>query len=329
VRHTPGSVSYEEATAALVGLAAVVDGALRPNMSGVVLHDITSRIKSRESSDRKILAFPDEYKSYGDLHDLLGIRVVTLFEDDLDAAEVAIRKVLKIDARRSGDKFDRYQPNEFGYRSRHFVGSLRANRAKLPENQLFAGRVVEVQLRSLLQHVWAEVEHDLGYKPGRPLDLANRRRFSQLAALMELADQSFSTLRSELTTAESAELEGSETAPEASLSIATLDAFVRKDAKFKAFDRNAALRLESTLSPTGSAMRERIGYLVDLCSTVGWQRVSDVAAALEEHRDAALRRAERGSQELRELLEMPVGDGLRPGFGIILLAEAAKDVEER
>lgn len=324
------SDAYIEATSGLEVLAQVVAAALTSLMSEtVVLHSTPSRIKTKESADRKMLASPTIYRSYSDLHDLLGMRVITLFEDDLDKAEAAIRRVLRVDPARSGDKIERYKPNEFGYRSRHFVGTLRPDRLKLPENKEFEGKVLEIQLRSILQHAWAEVEHDLGYRPGRPIGDSQRRRFSQLAAVMELADQGFSNLRLELSDAESNALTKYAPSSAPLLSIATLDAYVRKDAKFKAFDRLVALKLESNLSPVGTGMRERVGYLLDLASSVGWRTVSDVAKALEQYRDRGLTLADGLSADQRSLLEIPSGQGLRPGFSLILLAEAAISDTER
>ena len=56
----------------------------------------------------------------------------------------------------------------------------------------------EIQIRSILQHAWAEIEHDLGYKSKHAIPLPIRRRFSRLSGLLELADQEFDGLRSNL-----------------------------------------------------------------------------------------------------------------------------------
>jgi putative GTP pyrophosphokinase len=56
---------------------------------------------------------------------------------------------------------------------------------------------MSVQVRTALQHAWAEVEHDLGYKADAvPVQI--RRRFSRIASLLEIADQEFVAIRSEL-----------------------------------------------------------------------------------------------------------------------------------
>lgn len=316
--------TYAQATGGLQDLAQIIKAALEQILpETVVLHSIPWRVKAKVSADRKILAAPESYSSYTELHDLLGMRVITLFEDDLDAAEKAIRDVLDVDDARSMDKAESFKPDQFGYRSRHFVGSLAKERASLPENGRFRGRLIEIQLRTILQHTWAEIEHDLGYKPHRPISKTHRRRFSQLAAIMELADETFARLRREITDTETMAVQSYGQAPDAPLNIAALEAYVRKDSDFRSFDREIAIQLKSMLNPADTGMRQRMGYILDLATRAGWESIQDVVNALHKHRRRALEVAEALPVERRELLEMPSGKGLRPGFSLILLAETA------
>src|SRR6185503_1723451 len=62
----------------------------------------------------------------------------------------------------------------------------------------FEGWPFEVQIRSILQHAWAEIEHDIGYKSPRALSYPTRRSFARLASLLELADIEFTRLRAEV-----------------------------------------------------------------------------------------------------------------------------------
>jgi hypothetical protein len=61
----------------------------------------------------------------------------------------------------------------------------------LVEYSTHTGVQFEVQIRSTLQHAWAEIEHDRGYKSEVEVARAVRRRFSRLAGLLELADYEF------------------------------------------------------------------------------------------------------------------------------------------
>ena len=58
--------------------------------------------------------------------------------------------------------------------------------------------VAEVQIRSVLQHAWAEIEHDLGYKAGSAIRRDAIRQFSRIAGLLEVADEGFVALRERL-----------------------------------------------------------------------------------------------------------------------------------
>jgi ppGpp synthetase/RelA/SpoT-type nucleotidyltranferase len=153
------------------------------------VHSVTWRLKGRESVVRK-LARPD--RSYTDLWmltDIIGVRVITYFADAVDRVGELVEAHLPVDFHHSTDK-RRRGATEFGYRSLHYVCSVGA---PLPEHARF-----EVQVRTVLEHAWAEIEHDLGYKATEQIPLAVRRRLSRLAGLLELADQEFGAIRDDL-----------------------------------------------------------------------------------------------------------------------------------
>jgi hypothetical protein len=90
------------------------------------------------------------------------------------------------------------QQGRFGYSSRHLLIGVDPGRgAELPE---LVGRVVQVQVRTVLQHAWAEFEHDIRYKGSIPDEHLPEfdRRFTLAAGLLELADREFSTIRDRL-----------------------------------------------------------------------------------------------------------------------------------
>ena len=169
---------------------------------GVVPQNIASRVKDQASVERKLKLKGDRYSSVAELTDLLGIRVVTYLPDDVDIISNSLYDEFSIDLDNSVDKRVVLEPNQFGYSSVHFVAELRSDRARLTEYKRFAGRKFEIQLRSVLQHAWAEIEHDLGYKSNQGIPDLAKRHFSRLSALLEIADDEFQRLKAELSSYE-------------------------------------------------------------------------------------------------------------------------------
>ena len=142
--------------------------------------DIVHRTKDFDSFwgkiSRKHYADP-----FAEIEDICGVRIICYHYSDLDRAEEIIRREFSI--QEYVPKEDLLKPNEFGYRSRHFVVSVEPNGS----DNLKA----EIQLRTILEHAWAAIEHKLQYKTrgGVPQDFS--RELSQLAALFEIADRQF------------------------------------------------------------------------------------------------------------------------------------------
>lgn len=164
----------------------------------IEVHSVTSRVKTRDSFRQKVLRPGSDYKSVAEVTDVAGIRITTYFADDVDTVADLIQSEFIIDEANSIDKRAVLDPDRFGYLSFHHVVSLARSRAELLEYRRFPALKAEVQTRSILQHAWAEIEHDLGYKTNLSVPQAIRRRFSRLAGLLELADQEFCAIRSTL-----------------------------------------------------------------------------------------------------------------------------------
>jgi hypothetical protein len=65
----------------------------------------------------------------------------------------------------------------------------------LPEYAPFAQTVTEIQVRTILQHAWAEIEHDIQYKSASVIPTELRRRFMALAGMLEIADREFQSIQ--------------------------------------------------------------------------------------------------------------------------------------
>lgn len=163
--------------------------------SGIQVHTVTHRFKSYESLAGK-LSRPDKtYDLLTEITDLAGIRITTYFAGDVDRIAKVLEREFQVDPNASVDKRKYIEPERFGYSSLHYVVELSAARTNLSEYSKYQGLKCEIQVRSILQHAWAEIEHDLGYKSaaGVPIDI--RRRFARVASLLELADDEFSHIR--------------------------------------------------------------------------------------------------------------------------------------
>lgn len=215
------------------------------------IHSINSRLKRRDSFERKLTARADRrYTRLDEVTDLVGIRIITFYDEDVDKVAGIIQDEFMIDDDNSIDKRLLLDPDRFGYLSLHHVVSLKPDRCRLPEYRPFDGLKAEVQTRSLLQHGWAEIEHGLGYKSSSQLPRRHRRSFSQLAGLLELVDQEFTRLRNELEWYQQAvEAEVKQGIGSVWLNRLSIKAYIENSELVKELDENVAQCSGATLVP--------------------------------------------------------------------------------
>lgn len=166
--------------------------------SKINYHSVTSRVKTKDSVRNKFEKSKNKYKCLADMTDIAGVRIITYFENDVDIVANIIEDEFVIDKDNSIDKRLLLDPDRFGYLSLHHVVSLLPTRISLVEYEQFLKLKAEIQTRSILQHAWAEMEHDLGYKSKQGIPKTIRRSFSRLAGMLELADIEFIRIRNDL-----------------------------------------------------------------------------------------------------------------------------------
>lgn len=141
-------------------------------------------------------------KGYDDpivqMTDIAGVRVIVYFESDVIKVADIIRKSFQVDEKNSSNTDDRMSADQVGYRSVHFVCDLGKDRIKLPEFSALGGLKFEFQVRTVLQHAWAELAHDRNYKFSGTLPRHLKRRLFLLAGLLETADRGFDDLSTSL-----------------------------------------------------------------------------------------------------------------------------------
>ena len=154
---------------------------------GLLVAGLESRVKAEASLAGKLELKGGKYKSLADITDIVGVRVITFYIDDVDKVASAIERLFEVDWDNSVDKRKSADIDSFGYLSLHLI-------CQMPD----APYRFEIQMRTVLQHAWANMNHDTGYKSGVEIPLEYRRSLSRLSGLLELADEQFSEIRADL-----------------------------------------------------------------------------------------------------------------------------------
>ncbi|HHR5846966.1 TPA: GTP pyrophosphokinase [Providencia alcalifaciens] len=160
---------------------------------GVDYLSVTGRTKKRENALEKI-----ERKKYDNplikMTDLSGIRVIVYFESDIERVSKIIDEAFNIDKDNSLNQDQKLSVNQIGYRSVHFVCDIGKERETLSENKGLKDLKFEIQVRTVLQHAWAELAHDSNYKFTEKLPPKIERTINLYAGMLELADKGFNEL---------------------------------------------------------------------------------------------------------------------------------------
>ncbi len=167
----------------------------------IKVHSVQFRAKDASSFGRKS-AIPSEADpekpKYSDplkqITDLAGVRVITHFPSTLVDIDRLLSDEFDI-LERSDKGIELIEDEKFGYQSIHYLVRIKADRARLAEYERFAGATTEIQVRTILQHAWAEIEHDIQYKSANTIPSEIRRRFMSLAGMLEVADREFQAIQ--------------------------------------------------------------------------------------------------------------------------------------
>lgn len=163
---------------------------------------IEGRVKAHNSLRGKLLLKGDKYKDLLDITDLIGIRIITIFSDEVDIIASLIEREFKIDYENSIDKRKILEVDRFGYMSLHFICYLPdkyiGEGFSEEDIKLYKMFRFEIQVRTNLQHVWATVFHDIGYKSDVEVPREYIRRLTRLEGLLEIADDEFLNIRDKI-----------------------------------------------------------------------------------------------------------------------------------
>ena len=154
---------------------------------------IKGRIKTFKSYSKKYIRYLKSGLEPSQINDIIGIRVICLFIEDIAVAEKLLREKLTVVAveRKGMD----HTLREFGYDSVHL--SIEIPKDIVKNREIPCCQSAEIQIRTIMQDAWAEVEHELIYKAEfTPFDTPFRRKLAAVNASLSLADIVFQEIRS-------------------------------------------------------------------------------------------------------------------------------------
>lgn len=281
---------YRQVRGIYVDLAATVQALLLSALvpRGIKAHSVEGRSKSEESFGAKAGRASDADSNkpkytvpLDQIHDLAGCRVITFFVDDVRRVREVIDAefvVLEM-ANRSSSVREAGRP---GYASYHFIVEMTEARLSLAEYARYRGRRIEIQVRTILQHAWAEIEHDIQYKSVDALPSEIAQRFTALAGMIEIADREFQAIatahelvrRAAATSFAQGRLEDVELTPE------TLKAY-----------------LDSKLGPDGRMRDWSYEWTTRVVKWLGFFNLSQLDRAIEQYDDDQISRIVHGGRQ--------------------------------
>lgn len=290
VRHEQDAISqylrvrpYYEELSSVVGR--VIEECL--SKRGITVHSVQHRAKDPVSFGRKA-ATPSEKKPERpkyerpteEITDLAGVRVITNVLQTISDVDDLLHHEFEI-VERSDKGKTLLDEEKFGYRSVHYLVRLSNKRSNLAEYERYSAGIVEVQVRTILQHAWAEIEHDIQYKSSYSIPSEIRRRFMSLAGMLEVADREFEAIQN-------ADRELSSIV-EDQVKVGDLSGVELTPRSLKSF-------LDQRLGPDGRMSEWSYEWEVGMLKKLGFSDLEQVERAVEPYDDKKISRILGGSR---------------------------------
>lgn len=154
-----------------------------------------SRVKDWSSIEEKIERKQIEVTDIKALPDIIGVRTILLFRTDLKKVDELVHQTF--DVKSSEDASERLDEAQFGYQSSHYIIKLPETWLEVPSMADLGDLHVELQVRTLAQHIWAVASHKLQYKDEASVPPPIRRAIIRASALLETVDLEFERVLSE------------------------------------------------------------------------------------------------------------------------------------
>ncbi|ABF39386.1 conserved hypothetical protein [Candidatus Koribacter versatilis Ellin345] len=246
---------------------------------------IQSRVKTNKKLRAKYLDPKKDYRSLDEITDQVGFRIIVYYQDEIDVVAKLVRDEFDVDEANSVDKRIT-DPERFGYQAVHCVCQHSSGRSKITEYKKHAGITCEIQIATILGHAWAEMEHEwYDLQDDFPDDI--KRKFSRLAALLDLADSEFLDIRKKKSSYErSVELRIEANVPDVPLDSVSLKSLLTQDPHVKEVDSKLAVIFASELVPDLSDAEARRRF--PIMEFLGLQSVRSAQDKLRQHEAALL-----------------------------------------
>ena len=275
---------YREKLPVFKKLESVVMDAVQNCLSenNIVVSGLDSRIKSEKSLTGKLELKGFKYHFLDDITDILGVRIITFFSDEVDIISALAEQLFEIDWENSVDKRKMLEIDRFGYMSLHYICRVPQSLFHDPSMPELNHIRFELQMRSTLQHVWANMYHDMGYKSDVEIPVEYQRNMSRLAGMLELADEQFSHIRKEIYTYRRnvQSLVASGNFDEVPLNGDTFRSFLDRKPFRRLMEKMAAINqaeiYEDSLMPYYNVFRE-----------LGMKTIGDIVRLRNEHEESA------------------------------------------
>lgn len=253
---------------------------------GITVLGVEHRVKTEKSLAGKLERKGDGYNTIEDITDILGCRVICFLSDEIDKIGKKVEETFVIDRELSSDKRALIKEDTFGYLSLHYICSLPFG-DKWPDE--ICGKKFEVQIRTILQHAWSAIHHDIGYKSDFGVPREINRQFARLAGLLELADDEFVRARDNMMryTEDIRQRIITDDADNITINMISLNEYVLNNKKMQGIIREIADIAGAEISNIDPE-----GYIPQL-AFLGVTKLGDIEVMIRENRDLAMKLAQK------------------------------------
>ena len=250
--------------------------------AGIIVAALEHRIKEEKSLAGKLRLKGGKYHDIFDITDIVGIRAITFYIDDVDKVASVLERLFDIDWENSIDKRKAHDIDSFGYMSLHYICRIPEQAYCDPEHPEVNKIRFEVQMRTVLQHAWANLNHDTGYKSGVEIPKVYLRNLSRLAGMLELVDDEFSRIRRELSDyrRQVQKLVASGNLDEVLLDGDSFKSYMQIG-PFDALSRRIASINQAEIQPVD------LSAFLGVFKAMGFKTLGDIAALIKDYSDAA------------------------------------------